>query len=92
MHRVLIVIGVAALASCGQPQPTQTAEAPYAAETSPDARGEPGYATSPGYWGENGAAKGGRGSAATGATGQRLNNLPAGDSSQQHHPAEETPQ
>jgi hypothetical protein len=90
MQRALIVIAFAALAAC-QAEPPRTAEAPYAADSSPDARGQAGYATDPGYLGQNGGAKGGRGSAATGATGQRLDNLPAGDPSSQQQPVEETP-
>lgn len=89
MKPAIIFISFAVLAACGQAEQTQTAEAPYAAESSPDARGKTGYATDPGYWGENGSETGGRGSAATGATEQGLGGLPAGDPSSQQQPAQE---
>jgi hypothetical protein len=89
MKTAVIFISFAVLAACGPSEQTQTAQAPYAAETSPDARGSSGYPSDTGYWGENGGEEGGRGSAATGATEQGLEDLPAGDPSRQQQPARE---
>lgn len=79
MKLLVPLICAGALAACGQPAQQQASQEPYSAPSSPDARGEPGYAENPTQWDQIQGEATGRGSAATGATGQGLNELPAGD-------------
>jgi hypothetical protein len=88
IYQLAIIASFAALASCGAPQ-QQAQQEPYSAPSSPDATGQVGYATDPGYANQQETgAEGGRGSAATGATGDGAS---AGDANSQAQPAEQTP-
>jgi hypothetical protein len=69
-------------AACGQPA-HEAKQEPYSAPSSPDARGQTGYVAQEGYANQqDSGAEGGRGSAATGASGDG----PAGDANSQSQP------
>ncbi len=93
MKLLVPLICAGLLAACGQPAQQQASQEPYSAPSSPDARGQPGYAENPTQWDQIQGEESGRGSAATGATGQGLNELPAGDAGagSQQAPAEQNP-
>ena len=86
MNRLLIPFVFAALlGACGQSAEQQASQEPYSAPSSPDATGQTGYATDPGYSNQQGTgAEGGRGSAATGASDPG----PAGDANSQQQPGQ----
>lgn len=80
MRFLVPLIAIAALAACGQPAQQEAKQEPYSAPSSPDATGQAGYATDPGYTNQqDSGAEGGRGSAATGASDPG----PAGDPNSQ---------
>lgn len=80
MKFVVPIIAFVFLAACGQPAQQEAKQEPYSAPSSPDATGQPGYPTDPGYTNQQGTgAEGGRGSAATGASDPG----PAGDANSQ---------
>jgi hypothetical protein len=88
MKLVIPLVFAAMLAACGEPAQQQASREPYSAPSSPDATGQKGYATDPGYVNQQrSGAEGGRGSAATGAS----DDMPAGDPNSQTQPAKETP-
>ena len=83
MKLLLPLIFAASLAACGQPSQQEASQEPYSAPSSPDARGQVGYATDPGYTNQqDSGAEGGRASASTGATSDG----PAGDANSQQQP------
>jgi hypothetical protein len=84
MNKLLIPFAFAALlGACGQSAEQEASQEPYSAPSSPDATGQTGYATDPGYVNQQeSGAEGGRGSAATGASDPG----PAGDSNSQQQP------
>ena len=84
MNKLLIpFVFVALLGACGQAAEQEASQEPYSAPSSPDARGQAGYATDPGYTNQqDSGAEGGRGSAATGASDPG----PAGDANSQQQP------
>ena len=84
MNKLLIPFVFAALlGACGQSVEQEASQEPYSAPSSPDATGQTGYATDPGYTDQQGTgAEGGRGSAATGASDAG----PAGDANSQQQP------
>jgi len=86
MKLVAPFVFAAFLAACGESQ-QQASQEPYSAPSSPDASGQAGYATDPGYTNQqNSGAEGGRGSAATGASGQGFGDTASGDASSQQQP------
>lgn len=84
MNKLLVPFVFAALLSaCGQSSEQESSQEPYSAPSSPDATGQTGYATDPGYVNQQGTgAEGGRGSAATGASDEGQ----AGDPNAQQQP------
>ncbi len=95
MTRLFVIAAcIAVLGACGDNATQQQAsQDPYSATSSPDATGQPGYSDNPTQWDQITGEDTGRASAATGATEQRLNGLPAGDASAdtQQQPAETAP-
>jgi len=89
MNKLLIPFVFAAmLGGCGPSAEQEASQEPYSAPSSPDASGQTGYATDPGYVNQQqSGAEGGRGSAATGATDPG----PAGDANSQAQPTEQAP-
>ncbi len=86
MNKPLVPFVFAALlGACGQPAQQEASQEPYSAPSSPDAAGQTGYATDPGYANQqDSGAEGGRGSAATGASDPG----PAGDANSQQQPTQ----
>ena len=86
MTRLALVLAVAAtLAACGDAGTQQQAkQEPYSAPSSPNSEGQAGYTADPGMVNQQGSgAEGGRGSAATGATDQGVDDAAAGDANAQ---------
>jgi hypothetical protein len=83
MKLALPFIIAALVTACGESAQQEASQEPYSAPSSPDATGQPGYATDPGYTNQQDTgAEGGRSSAATGASGD----APAGDPNSQQQP------
>lgn len=89
MRTLVALMALAGLAACGQPQQHRGQE-PYSASSSPDSRGRLGYSENPTRRDQQQGESSGRGSAATGASGQNLGDLPAGDMNAAAQP-EQTP-
>lgn len=66
-------------AACGEAPQQGASPEPYSAQSSRDARGQPGYSENPTQWDQVEGEDTGRASAATGASDQGLSDLPAGD-------------
>jgi hypothetical protein len=92
MKPIVPLIAVLALAACGEAATQKQAQPdPYSAASSPDATGQAGYATDPGYTNQqDSGTEGGRGSATTGASDPGQSSGDA-DANRQQQPPGQSP-